>query len=306
VLTLAGFEEAVSATCAPVRVRPDDGARFRSSLRAGRTDGLVVAKLRSSPSLVSRTGRLLTSSDPEFVKLAWQRRGSSRLEQSGRSCRVPAGSLVAYETTRPYRLHSDAAAWEAVVVAVPRDRLGPHLRPVSERTAVPVSAGAGPGRALALLVGELGRYARDDRAGGAPAAVHLADALTATMLAVYAGLPPADGEYRSTLADRVRAHALAHLGDPGLSVESIAASLGVSVRQVHKMCAAEGFTAAAWIRRQRLERIRRDLADPALAARSTPAIAARWGILDATHLARQFRAAFDSSPAQVRRAHVAT
>ncbi|SHM71304.1 helix-turn-helix domain-containing protein [Cryptosporangium aurantiacum] len=297
--SLARFRDAISSACAPVHIRPAEGTAFSGSLRSVRADGLIIAQLRTSPTAVTRAGRLLSSGDPEFIKLAWQRHGSSHLEQDGRRCVVPAGHLVAYETTRPYRLHSDDPAWEAVIVAVPRDRLGPHARPISERTALPVPAGSGAGRALTLLVEELTRCSEAE-----PAALHLADALTSMMLAVYAGLSPAAGVERVTLADRIRAHALANLGDPGLCVESIATCLNVSVRQVHKACAQEGFTAAAWIRRQRLERVRRDLLDPALAGRSTAAIAARWGLVDVTHLARQFRAVFGDSPAELRRAGV--
>jgi AraC-like DNA-binding protein len=282
------FEHAASEACAPVRVRPDDGTAFVGALRGSRVGDLVIAHLRTSPSTVRRS--LLCSTDPEFVKIAWQRRGSSRLEQDGRRCVVTPGSIVAYETIRRYLLHSDDPRWEALIVAVPRARLGAGAGAL--RTAVPVSIGSGPGRALALLVEELAR-SRDS-----PAAPHLADAVASTMLAVYAGLPDSARDKPGTLAERVRMFSLANLSDPGLRVDAIAGSLGVSVRQVHKACAAEGFTVAAWIRRERLERIRRDLADPALASRGTAAIAHRWGLLDASHLARQFRAAFGELPAR--------
>ncbi|MEI4271191.1 helix-turn-helix domain-containing protein [Klenkia sp. LSe6-5] len=297
---LDSFQTAVSSACAPVRIRPVPGRGFQGRLRSTRADGLLVAELATGANSVSRVGRLLSSSDPEFVKLTWPRRGVSRLAQDGRSCEVQPGTLVVYETTRPYELETISPSWEAVVVAVPRERLGPQMRQISQRTAMPVAATSGPARALALMVDELARC-DDAGLGDTPAACHLGDALVSMMLAVYAGLPQVAGSGRIDLADRVRAHALAHLGDPGLSVESTAAALGVSVRQVHKMCAQEGFSAAAWIRRRRLERIRRDLLDPAMAGRTTPAIAARWGILDTTHLARQFRAAFGDSPAELRR-----
>ncbi|MCZ2811904.1 helix-turn-helix domain-containing protein [Modestobacter sp. VKM Ac-2979] len=297
---LGTFEAAVSSACAPVRVRPVEGVAFHGRLRSATADGLLVTALRTSPNTVSRTGRLLSSTDPEFLKLIWQRSGVSRLSQDGRRGEARPGDLVAYETTRPYHLDSAGTNWEAVVVAVPRDRLHPHLRPFSERTAVPVPATSSPARALSSMLEELSRC-EDAGSGDSPAACHLGDALVSMVLAVYAGLPQVPGGSGPTLADRVRTYALAHLGDPDLGVESIAVALGVSVRQVHKMCAQEGFTTAAWIRRRRLERIRRDLLDPTLAGRSTPSIAARWGILDVTHLARQFRTAFGESPAQLRR-----
>ena len=47
-----------------------------------------------------------------------------------------------------------------------------------------------------------------------------------------------------------------------------------------------------WIRRARLERCRRDLADPALARETILAVATRWGMPDAAHFSRMFRATY--------------
>ncbi|MFV8267686.1 helix-turn-helix transcriptional regulator [Mycolicibacterium peregrinum] len=102
------------------------------------------------------------------------------------------------------------------------------------------------------------------------------------------------------LSERIRNFCLVNLEDPGLCVESVASAFGVSTRLVHKVCSAEGFTLAAWVRRQRLDRIHHDLAEPSLRHRSTAAIAARWGIVDPGHLARQFRGEYGKSPSEVR------
>lgn len=292
--SLDAFEHAISSTCAPVRLRPTQRPEFRGRLRAASADGLMIAKLRTTPGRVVRTERMLGSGDPHFVKLMWQRAGTSRLEQRGRRCTVPAGTLVAYETRQPYALECEGESWAATVAAVPSHRFGPHLRPITARSAVPLGAGSGAARALVLLMNELTGL-------GLPGVRHAADALTSLALTVWTALPPASEDVENpTLADRVRIHALANLGDPGLCVDSIAAHLGVSVRLIHKACAQEGFTAAAWIRQQRLECIHRDLNDPALADRTTATVAARWGIVDASHLARQFRTVFGCSPAEVR------
>ena len=75
----------------------------------------------------------------------------------------------------------------------------------------------------------------------------------------------------------------------------------MSLRSLHQLFHDEGLTVAGWIRQRRLERCRRDLADPALAARPVAAIAARWGYPSAAEFSRAFRAAHGVPPAEYRR-----
>ncbi|WP_312868295.1 helix-turn-helix domain-containing protein [Amycolatopsis pithecellobii] len=114
-----------------------------------------------------------------------------------------------------------------------------------------------------------------------------------------AGIPMASAE---NLADRVEAYCLAGLADPALSVESVARAHRVSVRYLHKLFESRELSLAAWIRRQRLTRIRHDLADPAFEGRTVAAIAARWGVTDARHLSRALKAEFGVTAAEIRRA----
>ncbi|MGP4028361.1 helix-turn-helix domain-containing protein [Actinomadura sp. 3N407] len=75
----------------------------------------------------------------------------------------------------------------------------------------------------------------------------------------------------------------------------------ISVRYLHKILQPREATLSAWIRRHRLERIRRDLANPSLAAQTVSAIAARWGVLDATHVSRALKAELGQTAADIRR-----
>jgi AraC-like DNA-binding protein len=54
---------------------------------------------------------------------------------------------------------------------------------------------------------------------------------------------------------------------------------------------------SAWIRRRRLEACRHDLVQT---SRAVSAIGARWGLPDAAHFSRLFRAAYGSSPREYR------
>ena len=55
-----------------------------------------------------------------------------------------------------------------------------------------------------------------------------------------------------------------------------------------------------WIRTRRLEQCRRMLSDPVHAGRSVSEIGARWGLPDAPHFSRVFKAAYGVSPRQFR------
>ncbi|WP_279581376.1 helix-turn-helix domain-containing protein [Fodinicola feengrottensis] len=104
----------------------------------------------------------------------------------------------------------------------------------------------------------------------------------------------------SELADRLLAYCLTRLGDPGLTVESVAQAHRISVRYLYKLLQPRDLTLAAWIRGERLARIRHDLADPGLANRTVASIAARWGILNPAHLSRALKGEFGQTAAAIR------
>jgi AraC-like DNA-binding protein len=82
---------------------------------------------------------------------------------------------------------------------------------------------------------------------------------------------------QDALRRRVHAFIEQRLADPALSPAVIADAHHVSVRYLYKLFEGRHRGVAGWIRSRRLERSRRDLLDPALAARPVSAIAARWG-----------------------------
>jgi AraC-like DNA-binding protein len=104
-----------------------------------------------------------------------------------------------------------------------------------------------------------------------------------------------------TLLVRIHAFIEQHLGEADLSPGVVAAAHHVSVRYLHRLFEAQETTVAAWIRRRRLERCRRDLADPALGAVPVAALAARWGLPDSAHFSRLFRRTYGLPPAEYRR-----
>lgn len=105
---------------------------------------------------------------------------------------------------------------------------------------------------------------------------------------------------RRALLASVRGFIDQRLADPELSPGAIAAAHHISLRYLHKLFEAQPTTVSGWIRQRRLERCRRDLLDPALADWPVSAIAARWGLVDAAHFSRLFRAAYGLPPTEYR------
>ncbi|HEY9411529.1 MAG TPA: helix-turn-helix domain-containing protein [Jiangellaceae bacterium] len=286
-----------SESFVPLQLRPVDDAPVRAQFQGGSVNGLVVARITAAPLAVERSRRLISSTDPEMLKVTLHLGGRAGVEQDRRHASLRPGDLVVYDTRRPYRLRYEEA-FDTIVVGVPRGRLGSQ-GPLIERrnlTAMPADAGV---RTLmaAFLTGVANTL--DTMSDGA--GMHLADAMVSLIVSAFCDVPSGQPESVSSLGDRILAYCLASLADPGLSVTSVARLHGVSVRYVHKVFSQRDLSLAAWIRRERLLRIRRDLADPDLLNRSTADIAARWGVLDVTHLGRALKASFGTSVLDLRR-----
>ncbi|MGW6356976.1 helix-turn-helix domain-containing protein [Streptomyces sp. NPDC055092] len=68
------------------------------------------------------------------------------------------------------------------------------------------------------------------------------------------------------------------------------------MRSLHKLFTKEGTTVGRWILRRRLEN-GRELARRGNASPTVPAVALRWGSVNAAHFSRFFHAAYNVSPA---------
>ncbi|MGI5128190.1 helix-turn-helix domain-containing protein [Pseudonocardia sp. CA-107938] len=293
------FAALVAPTFAAVRVRPLGDGTFRSAMSSAMAGDVRVSVLSGSPCVVTRGADLIRASDPAFLTVSLQRSGTSSVAQDGRRCLLGPGDLVNYVTSRPYEV-TYWEPYEAVLVSVPVAALGSHADALAVRTAIAVGTDHGPRDVVGTLFAALATKIAGCTAGDASSSKeYLADAIVSLVLAELVDIAPPDAG--AELVDRVRAHCLAHLSDPGLTVESAGRALGVSVRYLHKVLAPTGVTLSAWIRRQRLERIGRDLADESLRGRTVGAIAAGWGMPDTGHLSRALKAEFGMTASEIRR-----
>lgn len=98
---------------------------------------------------------------------------------------------------------------------------------------------------------------------------------------------------------QVRAHIDAHLRDPELAIEQIAASLGLSRRYLHMCFAAEGTSIADYLWQARLEQSRRELERDAGSGRTVTDIAFACGFNSSSHFSRLFKRRYGQPPSRL-------
>jgi AraC-like DNA-binding protein len=279
-------------TADAVLVRAD--GPYHAEMRRYRFGVLDACEIASDDVVEVRSLRSLAVPDGEH-ELGMLMSGCGRLEQDGRLAALSPGEFVLYSGTRPFRLEFDGPHRYFLV------RIGGManhtLRAARGVTANREILDLPSARVLGAMLGEMAVQA--PALGGLAARElghHVTSMLDVVLRESSRQAPTADNV---SLLERILDHVECHLGED-LPPGTVAAAHHVSVRYLHKLFQQEGDTLGDYVRRQRLERIRLDLADPALAHLPAQAIAARWGIKDPSHLSKLFRSEYGVSPREFR------
>ncbi|GAA3062290.1 MULTISPECIES: helix-turn-helix domain-containing protein [Actinomycetes] len=303
-IDLPSWRAAIGSAVVPLDIRAEGGIPFRGHLRSSTVDDVGLFQLVTTPHSVARTPGLISADDARFYKISLQLAGRGILEQDGRRASLGPGDLAIYDTHRPYRLHF-AEASQAMVMIFPQEMVDLAPEEIAQVTASCFPQDRGFGRMINPFFMELGRDLDQLTSTYSARLVHLALDLMVTMLSQELDERQASGASPARhLGREIRDHILRHLGDESLSPASIAAAHYISLRHLYTIFSEEGQTVSAWIRSRRLEHIRRDLADPLQADRPISAVAGRWGLHDAAHFSRVFKAEFGESPSAYRRRHL--
>ncbi|MFF8288993.1 AraC family transcriptional regulator [Streptomyces sp. NPDC016309] len=292
----------------------DHAADFRAELRVTELGPVTVWRTSFPPVRFRRSARRVRQADSEFYHLSLLTHG--RLTQSrerGGTTTVGADDLIVDSSWQACEASAFASGQAAegrpgVVAGVGVD-LPKSLLPLPPRQAERLlghglSVRNGTGALLADFLTGLERQADTLRPADAArlgtVTLDLVAAFFAHALDAEAALPPESRH--EVLARRIRTYMSQHLPDPELTPGAIAAAHHISLSHLHRVFGEQspGETVAARIRSQRLEKIRADLADPALRTCPIHALAARWGMPHASQFTRAFRAAYGLSPREYR------
>ncbi|WP_079031770.1 AraC-like ligand-binding domain-containing protein [Streptomyces specialis] len=278
--------------------------RFRASARVLELGSANVNRMSYASLRAERTPATIRRSDPELFVVGLMLRGRHTVAQSGREATLWPYDLTLLSSSRPYdtRISSDGGQAATVSAHVPRSALPLSARAAERLVATRLSGREGIGALLAQFLTGLATDPRPCRPADALRLGTVLTDLVGAWLAHHAEAHtslPAESRQR-VLFLRVQGFVRRHLSDPGLSPAVIAAAHHISVRYLHRLFQQHQLSVQAWIRGQRLDGSRRDLADPALAAVRVGEIARRWGFSDASAFSRAFRAAYGVPPGEYR------
>ncbi|TDC03802.1 helix-turn-helix domain-containing protein [Nonomuraea longispora] len=221
------------------------------------------------------------------------------------------GDLLVHDMTHVlaarFRAPERGLMFEAALVDVPRSLVSLPAHQVEAMLGSIMPATRGIGALLASVVTGLAENPDSYRPADGPrlgmVVLDLVSALFAHAIETSPALPASN---RDALLLRVQAFVQEHLRDPGLSPRSLAVQHHISASYLHRLFQDQGITVGGYIRAQRLDRARRDLADPALRAVPIHSIAAKWGFSHAADFSRAFRREYGVSPRDFRREAIRT
>lgn len=299
------WREMLNQQIMPVAARRRAASEFTGTLHAADFGGVRMVVTMSRSVDVRRTPALIRRSDPDRFLLVLNFKDRHQMLQDRKAGVLGPGDMVLLHSSRTFHSEADPRQPDQVGAVV---MLGPEALPIAahrlgQLIAEPFSATDSVVALVSRCLYTLGtgRFEADDIGRLSTVATDLIALMLARRLELEEDLP---GPTRAgALQARVRAYIAGRLGDPGLSPETIAAAHHVSVRTLHRTFQPSDTTVAGWVRSQRLERCRRDLADPAGTGRSVRSIALRWGFTDVAHFTRVFRSCYGCSPAAYRRQH---
>ena len=303
---LAAWQELVSRVFLPLAITPlgtdSRPAPFEASATSRDLNGVRVWQVTGSPMSAERGCRHIRAAAMGDYLLAVHMTGAAHASQDGREADLGPGDFALLDSARPYSIAFRARdRFAHLIYQIPRASLDAR-RQAGNATALRVPASSAPGRLAFPYLRTLAAPGWPP-AGQAPgeAFTDIALDLVACALRAVAGHPDGPPPCGAARVRELKTYALAHLGDPGLSPQSIARAGYISVRQLHRLFAQEGLSVAAWVREQRLRRCRDDLADPRLHRLAISGIAERWGYRSQAHFTRVFSARFGVTPREFRR-----
>lgn len=261
---------------------------------------LALNDARGDALALTRTARMIERESAPVFYLNLQVSGSSRLEYGGRSQTAAPGELLLFDSQQPFVLEVDRRH-HVLSTRVPYAALRPAVVTLLRQHCVSPLEQTSPwlARALAGLVQPFAQRSDeiDFVAGWA-----VAEAL----LGLLCTLPEARATRSSSHSgdgERLR-RCIAELhADQDLKPADLAHALGVSVRRLYALCAAQGGSCMELLYAHRLERARTLLLRPGGQEMSMRELAAACGFGSAPHFSRRFAQRFGFPPTALRKRH---
>ncbi|MFJ3922290.1 helix-turn-helix domain-containing protein [Streptomyces sp. NPDC090022] len=296
--------DVVDRTIAPFTLLTSHTHDYRARLRDVDLGTTRVTWSSFAPLRAVRSPAHIRRADPETYTLVMVNGGPLQASQRRNEAAVDTGGLVLFDTSYPLEVcyPGGHGPCESTFLTLPKSVFPLPAGRTDRLLSRPLSPAGVPGallcRYLTTVIGRAGELTPAATYRLGTVALDLAAALVADHLDATPELP--SETRRQVLLARIHAFIDGHLGDPDLGPAGIAAQHHMSIRSLHLLFRPEPETVSATIRRRRLERCRRDLADPRLLGHPIAALVARWGFQQPADFSRAFRRTYGITPREFR------
>jgi AraC-like DNA-binding protein len=291
------FWNAGSQSIGGVDARPIGTGAFNAEVVARHMGPLIVYGLAYGPHRVVWSRERISQFAEPFLRVRFQRTGSSILEFGGQQICTRAGEWSVVDGSRSHSIVNEEDA-STLSLQIPRSQLSEREFETARRMGGPFPTAGGVSHllyeCLRLAIEEL-----DEARDAADQAIGESMCDMFRIIIKEHDHARARTTMRETAESRIRAYIARRLTDADLSVDKIAAAMKCSRRYVHKLFEG-GETVSQYIWSQRLERCREQLEDPAAGAKTLTELAFEFGFRSSAHFSRAFRARFGATPSDFR------
>ena len=268
---------------------------------AARPLGNVVVTSGVATGLRAQRTRAFVGKESDHFFLGLTSSGGIEARQRGRDTAMRAGDAVLLSSAEPQELHTRGKVGY-FGMQLPRAALAPLVTRLDDAVAQRIPRDIG---ALGLFATYMRSLLSDDVPLSAElahvAVSHLCDLAAVAIGATREAQEIAQGRgLRAARLKAVKQEIAANLGTPALSLERVAARLGISPSYVRKLFEGEETSFSDYVLAQRLLYAHRLLTNPALLSRPIAAIAFDAGFGDLSYFNRAFRRCYGATPSEVR------
>lgn len=280
--------------------RPQTRLSFDAEIELGTLSNLELILFKNSPMHISHTAAHASRTKSDHLFVCRQLSGSVLLEQEAREITLDAGSVVLLDPLLPY-CGKFVQESKMLVVKVPRRELEVRVGKIRNMVARLVK----PARAEDLLTSVVMQMlpslsSQMSSIGDQLIGNHVVDLIAMSLASAAEDAHPRVSRSKALLLLAIRAVVDARLSEVNLDPQTVADSVGVSVRYANQILQEHNTSLGRLILARRLARCRVSLEDPAQAGRTVSEIAYSWGFTDLTHFGRRFKQAYDILPSEVR------
>ena len=295
----AAWREAICDVYVHVDVRATRPDEYRGFIREAKFGKVVLTDILLSEQRIQRSSRHIARLDKDCYYLQLIYSGNIDVIQRDATHRSNAARGALFCATEEYELRCKGDV-RSFYLEIPRAEFAERFPKERIPVSAPINTTRGLGRIATEFCATLAAEgSKLDENAHAHLGEQLMDMLALTLLSSEGDLPAAEGSVRQARLRAVQRWIEAHISDPDLSLEKIAAANGISLRYLHLLFRQSKMSASEWIWNRRLELCYDRIAKGD--GQSITAIAFEHGFNSSAHFSTLFRRKYGVPPRDIAR-----